>query len=434
MKQIILLCGLMLGSITASAQNSYIVKTRGAKQVVTVVNPDGTTSQQEQSEEEKPDFVSKYFKHYTLCDWQEGMKFMVLPTQYDLIVNTFCDAQTGKEVGSGSLRYKLMVYKRHENTAEGNGRVYFDCPDNNKEYYFETPNGTFEEYCENKLGVPTLAYIGDVDIARTKLLGATLYTKLKTYYVDSHEDANGVEEVTVPLNQAVKVVAIGAGTRAYPVKIIVEDNKGKQFFQNVALSKTNCGMRDDEFIMDNAAHLFNNAFQYDDETVATSGKYAQYVGKYYYTRRATKMDGPNGEVRIARMSEFIVKSVQAQSETNYVKMTLKSTNDGKLYTKQVTFVNDNVAGDIDGYHEDYFPELFLPGHVKGKYKNITKAQWTAISKGRAIVGMTKQAVKLAKGDPNSSYEGKGGRVDWIYEDKTVVKFKNGRVIKVELHD
>ena len=39
------------------------------------------------------------------------MKFMVLPEKYDLIVKTFCEASTGNEVSSMSLRHKIMVYK-----------------------------------------------------------------------------------------------------------------------------------------------------------------------------------------------------------------------------------------------------------------------------------------------------------------------------------
>lgn len=433
MKRIVILLGMLTMVCAAQAQNSYIVKTSGAKKLVTVTNADGTISQVEKEDEEKQDFVSKNFKYYSLCDWEPGMKFMVMPEKYDLIVNTFCDAQTGKEVGSGSLKYKILLYKSHDNTADGHGRIYFTCQDNNREYYYETPNGTFEEYCNNKLGVPTLAYLGDVDKARTLLMGETLYTKATLFRVDNDNAANGYDEITVPENEAVKVVAIGAGTRSFPVKIIVKDSKGKEFYQNVAMSRVNSGMRDDEFIMDNTKFLFAGSFQYDDANVAASGKYANYIGKYVYTKRYTKMQGVNGETGVKRMSEFKVDNIQAQSGTNYVKMTLTSTNDKSQYTKQVTFVNDNVAGDIDGYHEDYFFELFGVGNVKGKYKNVTKAQWNAISQGRAMVGMSKQAVKLAKGDPNSTYDAGNGRSDWTYEDKTIVKFKGNRVIKVEKH-
>src|SRR5574344_545469 len=434
MKKMILLVGLFCGFTVSFAQNSYIVKTKGAKKTTVVTNADGTTSEVE--EEEKPDFVTENFKHYSLCDWQEGMKFMVMPEKYDLIVNTFVDSSTGKEVSSSGLREKIMIYKGHVETPEGRCHLNFSCQANNKHYYYEIPNGTFEDYCEGKMGVPTLAYLGDVDIARTKLMGATLYTLADIYRVDNDASANGYDEVTIPKNTEVKVVAIGAGTRSYPVKIIVEDSKGDEFYQSVAISKTNCGMRDDEFIMDNTKFLFNGSFQMADANVAASGKYGKYIGNHVYTRRYTKMENASGaSTGVVRFSEFIVQNVQSQSNTNYVKMTLKSVKTGAIYTKQVTFVNENVAGDIAGYHEDYYFELFRSGSLRSNHKGISAAHWKAITAGRVMMGMTKTEVKLAKGDPNSNYDDpKSGRSDWVYEDKTIVKFnKAGKVIKVERH-
>lgn len=74
------------------------------------------------------------------------------------------------------------------------------------------------------------------------------------------------------------------------------------------------------------------------------------------------MENTDGEqVRIARLSSFTIVRIQPQSNTNYVKMTLKSLSSGNEYTKQVTFVNDNVTGDIDGYKEDYYNYLFNAG-------------------------------------------------------------------------
>lgn len=427
MKKMILLVGLFCGFTVSFAQNSYIVKTKGAKKTTVVTNADGTTSEVE--EEEKPDFVTENFKHYSLCDWQEGMKFMVMPEKYDLIVNTFVDSSTGKEVSSSGLREKIMIYKGHVETPEGRCHLNFSCQDNNKNYYYEIPNGTFEDYCEGKMGVPTLAYLGDVDIARTKLMGATLYTLADIYRVDNDASANGYDEVTIPKNTEVKVVAIGAGTRSFPVKIIVEDKNHKEFYQCVALSRTNSGMRDDEFIMDNAKFLFTGSFQMADANVAASGQYAKYINKHVYTRRATKMEGKNGVTGVLKQTEFIIKNVQSQSNTNYVKMTLQSVKNGATYTKNVTFVNDNVAGDIDGYHEDYFFELFKEGSLRVRSKSVSDA----ISKNRVIVGMNKSDVKDAKGEPDSFYdENKTGGVIWAYQDGTIVKFsKKGKVVNIK---
>lgn len=434
MKRVVILLGLAFTFSVVMAQNSYIVKTRGAKR--SVVSGDMSNASQsgdQDSEDNEPDFVRDNFKFYSLCDWQDGMKFMVMPEKYDLIVNTFTDATTNKEVGSGSLRYKVMIYKGHNLAADGSSHINFFCPDNNKNYYYQIPNGTFEDYCYGKLGVPTLAYLGDVDIARTKLMGAKVYTLADVYYVDSSTSSDDVEEIAVPKNTEATVTAIGAGSRSFPVKIICELPNGKEFFQNVAISRTNSGLRDDEFIMENTKHTFNGAFQLADANVAASGPYAKYIGRNVYTKYATKMVNAQGQTTsVRRFSNFIIKNVQAQNNTNYVKMTLKSTRSGAKYTKSVTFVNDNVAGDIDGYKEDYYNYLFGAGTAGGK--GVSKAHWAAIQKGRAVTGMTKSEVRMAKGDADKTFEGSNGRVDWVYDDGTIVKFaKTGRAFKVEHH-
>ena len=102
--------------LTATAQeNPYIVKTRGAKKKaqMEVVSEELVPSVSSSEDETVRDFISDNFRFYSLCDWQEGMKFMVMPEKYDLVVKTFADAGTGKEVSSMSLRHKIMIYKGH---------------------------------------------------------------------------------------------------------------------------------------------------------------------------------------------------------------------------------------------------------------------------------------------------------------------------------
>lgn len=431
MKRFLLSAGLSVIMLAATAQNSYIVKTKGAKKAAVAQNGQGSGSEAE--EKKAHDFVSDNFKFHSLCDWREGMRFMVLPEKYDLVVNTFCDAATGKEVSSGRLRYKIMVYKGHDEAPDGHARIHFVCEDDSMAYYYQVPNGTFEDYCYGKLGVPTLAYLGDVDIARTKLMGAKLYTKATLYRVDTQMDGDGYEEVTVPLNEEVTVKAVGVGSRSYPVKIIVEDRKGRQFYQNVAMSKTNCGMRDDEFIMDNTKFTFNGSFELIDAKVTATGEYAKYIGKPVYTKYATTMtNAEDKNVRIARMSSFTIEKILAQDNTNYVKMTLKSTASGTVYTKRVTFVNENVAGDIDGYKEDYFHYLF--GQGSAGLNKVPASHRKMIQQGRVAAGFTKEEVRMAKGEPNRTASASNGRVDWIYNNGTIVKFNSaGKVIGVRRH-
>ena len=259
-----------------------------------------------------------------------------MPEKYDLVVNTFCDASNGKEVSSGKLMHKIMIYKNHTETPEGFARINFTCEDDGKAYYYQIPRGSFDDYCYNKMGVPTLAYLGDVDIARTLLMGKTLYTRTTLFREDTDYHGDGYAEVKVPNNEEVKVVAVGVGTRTFPVKIIVADKNGKEFYQNVAMSKTNSGMRDDEFIMDNKKFTFYGSFELADENIATSKEYASYIGQTYYTRYRTTMTNEQGKkVTVMRLSTFTIKAVQAQNGTKYRKLSLKSLKTGEVFYKDV---------------------------------------------------------------------------------------------------
>ena len=111
--------------------------------------------------DETIEYVGANFKNIKLCNWTEGMRFMVMPEKYDLVVGAFCDAKTNRDVSCGKLKHKIMVYKGHSVAKDGTALVNFHCEDDNNDYYYPIPNGTFDDYCYLKLGVPTLAYLGD---------------------------------------------------------------------------------------------------------------------------------------------------------------------------------------------------------------------------------------------------------------------------------
>ena len=431
MKKVATMTFALMMAMSGMAQDSYIVKTKSAKKSATEKKAETNTSgETEEEEATATDFISQNFKYQSLCNWKEGMKFMVMPEKYDLVVNTFCDASTGKEVSSGKLMHKIMIYKNHTETPEGFARINFTCQDDGKAYYYQVPRGSFDDYCYNKMGVPTLAYLGDVDIARTLLMGKTLYTRTTLFREDTDYHGDGYAEVKVPANEEVKVVAVGVGTRKFPVKIIVADKNGKEFYQNVAMSKTNSGMRDDEFIMDNKKFTFYGSFELADENIATSKEYASYIGQTYYTRYRTTMTNEQGKkVTVMRLSTFTIKAIQAKNGTIYRKLTLKSLKTGEVFYKDVCFEHDdNVAGDIDGHREDYFNYLFIKGTAD--MKGFPPNHVTAIQQGRVIKGMNKQAVKMAKGSPDRVAKDRNGREDWIYASEgVIVKFdKNGKVM------
>jgi len=418
MKKLMIAAAAALLALTMQAQesNKYIVKTKGAVKTVVAEQPaEGQT--EEKAKEEPQDLLSRYFHYVSLCDWKEGMRFMVIPDKKDLVIKTFADAATGQMVSSRSLRHKIMVYKGHENTGGLHEHINFVCEDDGKAYYFEVPTLSFDDYCYGKLGVPTLAYLGDVDTAIELFKDKVLFTTADEYYVDTELDGDGYKTIfDVPDGTEVKVVAVGVGTRSFPVKIIVADSNGREFYQNVAISRTNSGMRDDEFDISNMKfHTFKGAFELPDDSLAASGGYRKYVGKTVFTLYNTEMIGQNGQrTRVARLSTFVIKDVKPQRGSHYVKMTLKGESTGRTYTKEVTFVSQNVAGDIAGQREDLFDNLFAWGNPL-TLPGVRQANFADVQKSIVRAGFTEGEVKLALGEPTG--HGEDGRVyTWVYNE------------------
>ena len=419
MKRAILTMGLAMLMMTVSAQvNTYIVKTRTAQQKAVAAQQEASNEAESQADENAPtDFISQNFKFYSLCDWQEGMKFMVMPEKYDLIVRTFSDAATGKEVSSMSLRHKIMIYKGHTVSSDGHSRMNFLCQDENKMYYFEIPNGSFDDYCYSKFGVPTLAYLGDVDIAREKLMGKKLYTKGRIYRVDTEYDGDGYREVKMPKDLSVTVTQVGVGSRSFPVKIIVEDENGNEFYQTFALSKTNSGMRDDEFIMDSLKHTFYASFELQDAIMTVNRDFATYIGKIIHTVQSSKMmtkgDGKDRTVTVPKMTTFRVDQAQRRPGTPYVTLSLTEMESRRPYYTDVLFTHPDDLAERDVKLEDYFGYIF--GMGEGAERQTSQEARAAIRQGRVIIGMTGDEVTLAMGEePNEIRGAANGKQDWVY--------------------
>ena len=359
MKKVILTALMALVFLVVSAQeNSYIVKTRNVKKGVTPeVGADlEALMQQEQT---AADFIGQNFKFYSLCDWEEGMKFMVLPEKYDLVVKTFTDASTGKE---------------------------------------------------SKTGVPTLAYLGDVDIARDKLMGKTLYTKTQFYRIDTDYDSDGFQDVIVDKDMEVKVTAIGVGTRSFPVKIIVEDKDGNEFYQNVAISKTNCGMRDDEFVTDNAKYLFKNSFELVDDIMAVNSyNYKVYLGRIIHTKYPTAMlnEVTKKVQAIPRMAEYQIETITPHKTDDKATIKLKNTTLGTFF-----FIDMVLDSHRAERQEDYFGYLFAPG--PGKKVQTSESSRAMIRQGHVGIGFSEDEVMMAAGEPNKIQYGQNGQYTWIF--------------------
>ena len=431
MKRTIITACMAIAFLTASAQsNPYIVKTKGAKKSAQSHMSDIVAEAQQEEEESSKDFISQNFRFHSLCDWEKGMKFMVMPDKYDLVVKTFTDPSTGKEVSSMPLKYKIMVYQGHDVSKDGRARIHFICQDNNKPYYYEIGYGSFEDYCFQKTGVPTLAYLGDVDIAKEKLIDKTLYTKTKYYRIDTEYDGEGYQDVEVDQDMEVKVVAVGVGSRNFPVKIVVEDKEGNQFYQNVTMSKTNCSMRDDEFVADEARYLFNNSFELQDDIMSISSKnYKQFVGKVIHTKFPTKLlnEVSNKQQSIPRLAEYRVETITPHKNDDMANVKLKNTTLGTFFYTDC-FLDQYKCVDQP---EKFFGYIFAPG--PGKKVLTSEASRAMIRAGHVGIGMTEDEVEMAAGEPDHVENGASGQFFWVFQRSNnkllYVEFDGSGVVK-----
>lgn len=410
------------GATGASAQNSYLV---------TTARPQEDTAQNSTAKA-SPEalFISNNFRYYSLCDWMPGMKFMVIPERMDLIVSTFKLAATGKDVDSGELKHKIMEYQGVDVTERGFLHFNFLC--DSIEYYCEIKNTTLADYCSNpKKGIKTLAYLGDVDIANALLVGQTLYTRCDTYYQDDANSTNGCREVKLPINTPVTVTAVGVGSRAFPVKIVFEDAKGTAYYKEVAISKTNSGMLDSEFIMNKADRLFTKAFGFTDPNQSRKEQLlAQYNGKMLYLKHASEMTYDSEERTMKRYTQYTVRNIDVINGTNHILLHL-SDKKGEIYTKRVTLVREDVTGDAH-QSENYFNEVFGIGNLRKLYPAISESIWSKIESSEVGLGMNMTEVRLAVGEPMRTYKDPHtGHQDWIYENRTIISFKAGKVVAIK---
>lgn len=405
MKKYLLTLAFAAGCLSAShAQNSYLVSTTG-QSASTVESPE-------------KQFINDHFRFYSLCDWTPGMKFMVIPERKDMLIPVFKSAETNREVNTGELKYKIFEYLGTETTDRGYVHFNFDCE--GKQYYHEVKNTTLDQYCmKPKAGIPALAYLGDVDIAKELLEGSTLYTRTNKVRIDDPNSTSGYKEVPIGMNEKVTVTAIGVNSRAFPVKIVFTDEKGNTYFQPVAISKTNCGMIDNDFIMENKNKYFPNAFSFSDANATKSQNLMdQYGGKpVYFKAEKECVDESGAQVTLPRYAQFTIRNIISENGTPYVTMELAAT-DGKVYKVKTTFTHTSVVNSLL-QNEDYFTDVFGIGNLRAKYPDTTEEEWTLISRGEIRKGMTTDQCRLALGDPARVHKVMGKYETWFYEKKTL---------------
>jgi hypothetical protein len=221
----------------------------------------------------------------------------------------------------------------------------------------------------------------------------------------------------MPKDLEVTVTQVGVGSRSFPVKIIVEDENGNEFYQTFALSKTNSGMRDDEFIMDSLKHTFYASFELQDAIMSVNRDFATYIGKTIHTVQTSKMvtkgDGKDREVNVPKMTTFRVDKAQRRPGTPFVTLQLTEMESRRLYYRDVLFTHPDELAERDVKLEDFFGYIFAMG--EGADRQTTQEARAAIRQGRVIIGMTEDEVALAMGEePNEKVMGSNGKQDWIY--------------------
>lgn len=387
------------------AQNGYIVS---------------TASRQASSSVESPEkqFIDDHFKYYSLCDWTPGMKFMVIPERKDLVIPVFKSTETGKDVDSGELKYKIMEFLGTEVTDRGFVHFNFDCE--GKPYYHEVKNITLEQYCmKPKAGIPTLAYLGDVDIAKDLLEGETLYMRTDKVRIDDPNSTSGYKEVHIGLNEKVTVTAVGVDSRAFPVKIVFSDSKGNTYYQPVAISKTNCGMLDNDFIMEKKNKYFPNAFSFSDANAKKARTLMEKYGKkpVYLKAETACTDDAGMTVKLPKYTQFDIKDIIAENGTQSVTLELAAA-DGKSYRIKTTFVHASVTN-LALRNDNYFADIFGIGNLRAKYPDTTEETWDLISHGEVRKGMTTDECRLSLGDPIRVHKVTGGYETWYYQRKSL---------------
>lgn len=391
-----------------TAQNDYLVKTKNI--------PESNLF----SIEEK--IIAENFPLYKLCDWQTGMKFMCVPEKLDMIIATFKNYDTHKEINNSDLQYKIMEFAGMESNEKS---IRFVFQTEEQKYYYEIKANNLEQYCQEnpQVSIPTLAYLADVDTARKILIGQTLYTRTPTVKIDDANTYTGYREKKLPPNTKIYITDIGVGNKTCPVKIIFQDENGNSYYLALAFSKTNSGLDTRNFVANRLYDYFPHALSFSDANVAEAEKLSeQYKEKAIYPQTDVNMLSSGGtEVLIPRYTPLEIVGITAK-ENPIVVLKVKDTW-GNNYTIEVTFKNNLLFQE-----ENHFNTLFVLEDIRKKYPGIRETEWELISRGEVKNGMTKDMCRLAFGEPvlirkkgnNKEFE------DWIYPER-VLSFTDGKL-------
>lgn len=405
------------------AQNDYLVNTSSTQKTVL-------------SEEE--DFLSKNFPLRILCEWTPGMKFMFMPSAKDKFIPIFSNYEDGSDVSNMLLKQKIMEFKGTEDKVvtlsigeTHHTRFVFECE--GKKYYHEIKNLQLDEICKDnpRKTINGLVYLKDVDSARELLIGKTLYLKNTTARIDDANNYNGYREVPIAENTKVVVKAVGVGSKAYPVKLIFEDESGTQYYQEVAFSRTNSGLNSSDFQGDKKYQLFSNAFNFTDKKIGEENILKEkYLNQVVYPNQTILAKSSfqiaegktTSEIRIPRYTPLLVKEITFIEKTLVI---VRLTDENQKSYE----VKADLKYDVIIKNDNYIGNLFTLGNIKKQYPYISEAHWALIAQGKVSQGMTMDECRLALGEPIEIRQKTDKRFEtWFYQGR-LLEFESGRLLR-----
>lgn len=425
MKRIIfiLLC-FILGFVTVTAQNDYVVK---------------TSQQKSSSMSEEEQFIETNFPLKTLCNWTPGLKFMFIPDGNDMFVPIFSSYETEKEVDSSKFKHKLFEFQGTEEKVKEthvgtnySTRFIFTCEGD--KYYYEFKGQRLSDICEQnpRASINGLVYLTDVDTARNLLVGKVVYTNFTTARIDDSNSYSGYKTVNTPKDEKVTITDIGVGTKSYPVKIVFEDTGGNSYYVEVALSRTNSGMDKSDFQAEKRMKYFPNAFSFHNQQALTLENLKnKYIGMPVYPKQTMSVkcrmnvDGKmtESQVRLLRYTPLHIKDIEVKLPKTEVKLILEDTN-GSIFELEV-----DLKYDIITKNDNYIEDLLAFGNIRQQYPHTTEENWRLISQGEVRAGMTTDECRLALGNPIQVDFKQDTRFEtWLYPRK-MLEFESGRLLR-----
>ena len=183
------------------------------------------------------------------------------------------------------------------------------------------------------------------------------------------------------------------------------------------MSRTNSGIRDDEFnMMDNQNHTFDTAFDMLGDFALPSWHYKQYIGKSIFNLRTTNLMGQRNDVfRIPALTSFKIIAIKSLRNKRSVKMTLQDVKTKATYTKEVFIKNMIPNGqdlpELDNIYENLFAEG-NPSSIKG----ISQAHLESIRQGKIQKGFTEAEVLLVRSGSHEVKQNNNRTYTWLFKD------------------